>query len=89
MNTTKAAPKTYAFAVIAGPGMYGSGDTVRVACRTNDRQKAKAKAAKLTREYQDGMKKYGGSSGFYRVIDWGTDDMTISGYSLDRTSDAK
>ncbi len=81
MTTTK----TYKYAVICSQGMYGSGDTVRVAFRTNDLEKARKRAEKLTREYQDGMRPYGGSSGGYRVIAWDSADTTLSGYSADRT----
>jgi hypothetical protein len=71
--------------VIPSQGMYGRGDSVRVAYRTDDLAKAKAKAAKLTREYQDSMRKYGGTSGGYRVVAWDSGDKTISfGHDADR-----
>lgn len=88
MTTTKTT-KTYAYAVVPTQGMYGSGDSVRVAHRTDSLEVARKKAASLTRGYQAGMQPHGGSSGGYRVIEWGQDARTISGYSLDRTPDAR
>ena len=78
-----------AYAIVPTQGMYQSGDTVRIARTSGNLETARKTAKKLTAEYQAGMKKYGGSSGGYRVIAWGTTDRTISGYSLDRTADAK
>jgi hypothetical protein len=69
--------------------MYQSGDTVHVARRSGSLETARKIARKLTAEYQAGMQRYGGSSGGYRVIAWGTTDRTISGYSLDRIANAK
>ena len=77
------------YAVVPTQGMYQSGDSVRVARTSNDLAAARKIACKLSDEYQRGMRPYGGSSGGYRVIAWGTTDRTISGYSLDRTADAK
>lgn len=78
MTATKTA-KTYRYAVIPGPGMYGSGDTVRCAYRTDDLTQAKARAAKLTREYRASMAQYvGETSGHYRVVAWDSADDTIS-----------
>ena len=78
-----------AYAVIPTQGMYQSGDTVHVARRSGSLETARKIARKLTAEYQAGMQRYGGSSGGYRVIAWGTTDRTISGYSLDRIANAK
>lgn len=77
------------YAVVPTQGMYQSGDSVRVARTSNDLTTARKIARKLSDEYQRGMRPYGGSSGGYRVIVWGSTDRTISGYSLDRTADAK
>jgi len=78
-----------AYAVIPTQGMYQSGDTVHVARTSGSLETARKIARKLTAEYQAGMQRYGGSSGGYRVIAWGTTDRTISGYSLDRIANAK
>ena len=78
-----------AYAVVPTQGMYQSGDTVRIARTSGNLETARKTAKKLTADYQRGMRPYGGSSGGYRVIVWGTTDRTISGYSLDRTADAK
>jgi len=78
-----------AYAIVPTQGMYQSGDTVRVARTSGSLETARKTAKKLTAEYQRGMQPYGGSSGGYRVIAWGSTDRTISGYSLDRTPDAK
>ena len=78
-----------AYAVVPTQGMYQSGDSVRVARTSGNLETARKIARKLSDEYQRGMRPYGGSSGGYRVIAWGTTDRTISGYSLDRTADAK
>ena len=77
------------YAVIPTQGMYQSGDTVHVARTSGSLETARKIARKLTAEYQAGMQRYGGSSGGYRVISWGSADRTISGYALDRTPDAK
>jgi hypothetical protein len=77
------------FAVVPTEGMYSSGDTVRVARTSNSLDAARKVAKKLTAEYQESMSRYGGSSGGYRVIAWGSADRTISGYWLDRTADAR
>lgn len=78
-----------AFAVVPTQGRYSSGDIVRIAETASDLSTARAIASRLTKEYQSMMKPHGGSSGGYRVIAWGSADRTISGYSLDRTPDAK
>ncbi len=88
MSTT-ATSKTYAFAIVPTQGMYGSGDNVRVARLSNDFDAARKVARELTGAYRRSMSCYGGTSGGYRVISWGSADRTISGYSLDRTPDAK
>ena len=77
------------FAIVPTAGMYSSGDTVRVARTSNDLAAARKTAARLSSEYRRGMAAHGGSSGGYRVIAWGQADRTISGYSLDRTPDAR
>ena len=77
------------YAVVPTQGMYQSGDSVRVARMSGSLETARKIACKLTAEYQAGMQRFGGSSGGYRVIAWGTTDRTISGYSLNRTADAK
>ena len=79
---------TATYAVVPTQGTYGSGDKVRVARICNSLQAAVDTAKRLTKAYQSGMKKYGGSSGGYRVIAWDQDGWTISGYWLDRTPDA-
>ena len=79
----------YAYAVVPSQGMYQAGDTVRVARTSGSLETARKIARRLTAEYQAGMQRYGGSSGGYRVIVWGQASRTISGYSLDRTADAK
>ena len=81
--------KTYAFAIVPTQGRYSSGDNVRVAQLSNDLDAARKTAKRLSSSYQSGMRPYGGSSGGYRVIAWGSADRTISGYSLDRTPDAR
>lgn len=83
-STTTIAAKTYAYAVVPSHGCYGSGSRVQTQYRTNDLAKAKAKAAKLTREYREAMVRYGGSSGGSRVVEWDSSDTTILGCDLDR-----
>ena len=78
-----------AYAVVPTQGMYGSGNTVRVARTSGSLATARKVAKRLTAEYQSGMRPYGGSSGGYRVIHWGQDSRIISGYDLDRTPDAR
>jgi hypothetical protein len=79
---------TATFAVVPTQGMYASGDSVRVARICNTLQAARETAKRLTKTYQAGMSRYGGSSGGYRVIAWDQAGWTISGYWLDRTPDA-
>ena len=75
----------YRYAVIAGPGMYGSGSTVYTVYRTDDLQRAKKKAAALTASYRSVMRRYGGTSGFYRVIEWGERGRCVGlGHDADR-----
>lgn len=78
-----------AYAIVPTQGMYGSGSAVRVAELCDNLATARSIAARLTAEYQRGMKRYGGSRGGYRVIAWGANDDTILGCDLDRTPDAK
>ena len=77
------------YAVVPTQGMYGSGDTVRVARTSHSLVTARKVARRLTTAYQGVMKPYGGSGGGYRVIEWGQASRTISGYDLDRTPDAR
>ena len=86
---TTATSKTYAFAIVPTQGRYSSGDNVRVARLSNNLDAARKIARKLSDEYQRGMRPYGGSSGGYRVIPWGSAERAISGYWLDRTPDAR
>ena len=81
--------KTYAFAIVPTQGRYSSGNSVRVTQLSNDLDAARKIAKLFSASYQSGMRPYGGSSGGYRVIAWGSSDRTISGYSLDRTPDAR
>ena len=76
------------FAVVPTQGTYGSGDSVRVARISRSLEAARKAAKRLTKEYQAGLSRFGGSSGGYRVIAWDQAGRTISGYSLDRTPDA-
>lgn len=69
MSATTMAP-VYAYAVIAGPGMVGSGKHAVEYC-TDDRARALAYAARATRQYRDGMARHGGSSGQYVAVEWG------------------
>lgn len=86
---TTATSKTYAFAIVPTQDMYQSGDSVRVARLSNDLAVARKVARELTGVYRRSMPCYGESGGGYRVIAWGRSDRTISGYSLDRTPDAR
>lgn len=86
---TTAATKTYAYTVVRSQGMYDSGDVVPVARLTDDLEAARKFAQRCSDDYRRGMRQYGGSSGGYRVIPWGSAERTISGYALDRTPDAK
>ena len=79
---------TATYAVVPTQGTYGSGDNVRVARICNSLHDARKTAKRLTKEYQAGLSRFGGSSGGYRVIAWDQDGRTISGYWLDRTPDA-
>jgi hypothetical protein len=76
------------FAVVPTQGMYGSGDSVQVAQVCDSLQDARKAAKKLTAEYQSSMRRFGGSGGGYRVIEWNQESRTISGYWLDCTPDA-
>ena len=79
---------TATYAVVPTQGTYGSSDNVRVARICNSLHDACKTAKRLTKEYQAGLSRFGGSSGGYRVIAWDQDGWTISGYWLDRTPDA-
>lgn len=77
--------KSYTYAIISSQGMYGSGDKVRAVKCGNDIAKMQAAAKKMTREYQDGMRKYGGSSGGYRVVRWDAErSYVLLGHEADR-----
>lgn len=77
--------KTYVYAVIPTQGCYGNGSNVSPAYCTDDRERATKKAASMTREYQRAMRSRGGSSGGYRVIEWGYDcSYSIPGHIADR-----
>ena len=78
-----------AYAIVPSQGRYQSGDTVHVVRTSGSLETARKIARKLTDEYQRMMRRYGGSSGYYRVISWGIADRRIDGYSLDRIADAK
>lgn len=78
---------TTRYAVVPSQGRYGSGERVRAARVFGDRTEALKAAAKMTREFQAGMKPYGGSSGGYRAVE--TDARTSRdarwlGHELDR-----
>ena len=76
--------KSYKYAVIEGPGMHGSGDTVHVACLTDMLDTARKQATKLTLEYRHKMAPYGASSGFYRVVLWESGDRSVEwGWAAD------
>jgi hypothetical protein len=81
---------TFAFAVVPSCGMYGSGDIVRVARATNSLETARKIAKKFTTEHRNGMARFGGTSGGYRVVSLGAGrDHTWLGRELDRTPDAR
>ena len=82
--------KVYAFAVIPSQGCYGSDSKVRAAYRTNDRERAIAKAKSLTAAYQRDMRSVGGSSGGYRAIEWGQEGNYLGyGHEADRVPSLK
>jgi hypothetical protein len=80
--------KSYEYAVVPSQGRYGSGDTVYTLYRTDDLDKARRRAAKATREFQDAMRPHGGTSGGYRVVPWGSDADRTVGHALDRVQSA-
>lgn len=79
---------TYQYAIVPAPGMYGSQSKVRPVARSNSLERAQSRAAKATREFRAAMRKHGGSSGGYRVIEHNGDDWWF-GYELDRMPTAE
>ena len=77
--------RKYKYAVIPSQGMYGSGSNVNTLYRTDDLTRAKQRAASMSRAHRDGMKRHGGTSGGYRVIEWGCDGTHVGlGHDADR-----
>lgn len=77
--------RTYKYAVVPSQGTYGSDSKVYATYRSDDLDRAKAKAAKLTRDYQRDMRPHGGSSGGYRVIAWDQEGVYLGyGHEADR-----
>ena len=68
----------FTYAVIESAGMHGSSETVWAHYRTNDLGRAQARARALTAQYQELMRRHGGSSGHYRVVAWGQRGNIIS-----------
>lgn len=75
--------KTYKYAVVPSCGMYGSGDVIRPAKESNDLDRAKKLAASLTAEYQASMRRFGYTSGGYRVVE---NRGSWMGHELDRAT---
>lgn len=61
--------QTYRYYIVESPGMHGQSETVRPRKRTN---RSLAMAVQMARQatdaYQQAMRPYGGSGGYYRVI---------------------
>jgi len=57
------------YAVVPSAGRHGSGDMVRAVSVHADRATAIRRAERLTREHQAAMRRYGGTSGGYRVVE--------------------
>lgn len=77
------------YAIVPTAGCHGSGEKVRPLAVLADRFDAHYKARQKTRQFQDGMRPHGGSSGGYRVIvvDQSVktrDDVEWFGHELDR-----
>lgn len=81
MTTTET---TLRYAVIPSHGCYGSGSKVHPVSRHRTIEAAEKKAAKATREYQDAMRRHGGSSGGYRVVEWPHGEQWVWGHDADR-----
>lgn len=74
---------TIHYAVIASAGRHGSGDLVLPCYTTADLGRARARAAKMTREHQAAMRPYGGTSGGYVVVE-GSRASRWRGHEADR-----
>lgn len=57
------------YAVVVSHGRYGSGDLIIAASVHADPATALRRARRMTREHQQGMRRYGGTSGGYRVVE--------------------
>lgn len=79
------------YAVVPSHGRYGSGDRVTALSVHGERAEAIRRAARATRQFQDAMRRHGGTSGGYRVVetDYSTiDDASWLGHELDRKPSA-
>lgn len=79
----------YAYAVVPSPGTYGGNEVVRPVYCTNDLNRARALAKKLTAEYQRSLEEHGGTSGGYRAVKWYSRRTAgVVGRALDQYVDA-
>lgn len=75
------------YAIVPGPGMYGSGSRVRALRVCGDLDTAARLATQWTRGLREIMSHYGGTSGRYRVIETDARDRRDAcwlGHDLDR-----
>ena len=80
---------TMTYAVVPSHGCYGSGSKVRPLSTHSTLARAERKAERATSEYRAAMRRYGGSSGGYRVVEaraswlgWELDRMPSLGGAL-------
>jgi hypothetical protein len=57
------------YAVVEGPGMHDSGEYVSAEQICQTREAAERYATQRTRERRKAMAPYGGTSGYYRVVE--------------------
>jgi hypothetical protein len=76
------------YAVVPSQGCYGSGDRVSAEQVCDTRAAALTLAARLTVRYRARMRRHGGSSGGYRVVETeagSAAETSWLGHALDRT----
>ena len=75
---------SYAYAVIPSSGTYSSGEKIMTVYRTDDYDRAVRWCRRATVIYRRAMRPFGGSSGVYRVINWGHEGRCVGlGYDAD------
>ena len=57
------------YSIVEAGGMHGSGEIVRALKRGTDIRRLLKAAKLMTHQYQTGMAQYGGSTGYYKVVE--------------------